>query len=121
MHLAPHLAELLAHALGTPSWSIMRSGPRPRPPWPRERGAPHRADHSRERHRLPDLKEAGFTGYLVKPIRAASLAAQLTPGTRFEGPAAAEPDAESVAKGTQAEACKLRSSSPRTTRSTRCW
>ena len=30
-----------------------------------------------ERHRLPALKEAGFAGYLVKPIRAASLKAQL--------------------------------------------
>ena len=30
-----------------------------------------------ERHRLPALQAAGFTGYLVKPIRAASLAARL--------------------------------------------
>jgi CheY-like chemotaxis protein len=30
-----------------------------------------------ERHRLPALKQAGFNGYLVKPIRAASLKAQL--------------------------------------------
>src|SRR5262245_48111582 len=29
------------------------------------------------RHDLPMLKEAGFTGYLVKPVRAASLAARL--------------------------------------------
>jgi PAS domain S-box-containing protein len=29
------------------------------------------------RHELPTLKEAGFTGYLVKPVRAASLAARL--------------------------------------------
>jgi CheY-like chemotaxis protein len=29
-----------------------------------------------ERHELPDLKMAGFTGYLVKPVRAASLAAR---------------------------------------------
>jgi CheY-like chemotaxis protein len=29
------------------------------------------------RHELPALKEAGFTGYLVKPVRAASLAARL--------------------------------------------
>ena len=29
-----------------------------------------------ERHELPDLKAAGFTGYLVKPVRAASLAAR---------------------------------------------
>ena len=30
-----------------------------------------------ERHRLAALKQAGFTGYLVKPVRAASLKAQL--------------------------------------------
>ena len=30
-----------------------------------------------ERHRLATLKETGFTGYLVKPVRAASLKAQL--------------------------------------------
>ena len=29
------------------------------------------------RHELPALKEAGFSGYLVKPVRAASLAARL--------------------------------------------
>jgi signal transduction histidine kinase/CheY-like chemotaxis protein len=33
-----------------------------------------------ERHALPALKEAGFTGYLVKPVRAASLAARMTAG-----------------------------------------
>jgi len=31
-----------------------------------------------ERNELPDLKAAGFTGYLVKPVRAASLAARFT-------------------------------------------
>jgi CheY-like chemotaxis protein len=31
-----------------------------------------------ERHALPALKEAGFTGYLVKPVRAASLAARMS-------------------------------------------
>jgi CheY-like chemotaxis protein len=39
-----------------------------------------------ERHRLPTLKQAGFNGYLVKPIRAASLKAQLV--TAPEGVAA---------------------------------
>jgi signal transduction histidine kinase/CheY-like chemotaxis protein len=33
-----------------------------------------------ERHALPALKQAGFTGYLVKPVRAASLAARMTTG-----------------------------------------
>jgi PAS domain S-box-containing protein len=39
-----------------------------------------------ERHELPALKAAGFTGYLVKPVRAASLAAQLGGETKFEDP-----------------------------------
>ena len=37
-----------------------------------------------ERHELPSLKAAGFTGYLVKPVRAASLAARLTSADTFE-------------------------------------
>ena len=69
-----------------------------------------------ERHELPALKAAGFTGYLVKPVRAASLAARLDGVTRFEedesdaAPAGA-PDRQSGRQGVS------RSSSPRTTRS----
>ncbi len=37
-----------------------------------------------ERHELPALKQAGFTGYLVKPVRASSLAARLTADDSFE-------------------------------------
>ena len=37
-----------------------------------------------DRHELPALKAAGFTGYLVKPVRAASLAARLTAQNSFE-------------------------------------
>ena len=37
-----------------------------------------------ERHELPALKAAGFTGYLVKPVRAASLAARLADDDTFE-------------------------------------
>jgi PAS domain S-box-containing protein len=37
-----------------------------------------------ERHELPALKAAGFTGYLVKPVRAASLAARLTAEEAFD-------------------------------------
>jgi CheY-like chemotaxis protein len=37
-----------------------------------------------ERHELPLLKAAGFTGYLVKPVRAASLAARLRADDVFE-------------------------------------
>jgi CheY-like chemotaxis protein len=40
-----------------------------------------------ERHELPALQAAGFTGYLVKPIRVASLAARLSAAYR-----GAEPD-----------------------------
>lgn len=43
-----------------------------------------------ERHELPALKAAGFTGYLIKPVRAASLAARLQAsfgaGDDFEQP-----------------------------------
>jgi PAS domain S-box-containing protein len=37
-----------------------------------------------DRHELPALKAAGFTGYLVKPVRAASLAARLQARSSFE-------------------------------------
>jgi len=37
-----------------------------------------------ERHELTSLKEHGFTGYLVKPVRASSLAARLRDGDAFE-------------------------------------
>ena len=46
-----------------------------------------------ERHELPALQAAGFTGYLVKPIRVASLAAQLggeAPGVAPDGFARAD-------------------------------
>ena len=44
-----------------------------------------------ERHRLDALKEAGFTSYLVKPVRAASLKARLTSDEAFEGASIAVP------------------------------
>jgi PAS domain S-box-containing protein len=47
-----------------------------------------------ERHDLPALKAAGFTGYLIKPVRAASLAAQLGAEHKFEDPRS-RPAAES--------------------------
>jgi PAS domain S-box-containing protein len=37
-----------------------------------------------ERHELPALQTAGFTGYLVKPLRAASLAARFAGDSAFE-------------------------------------
>ena len=52
-----------------------------------------------ERHRLAALKAAGFTGYLVKPVRAASLLARLAAKPdAFDGaPVAARTDAHPVA------------------------
>ena len=50
-----------------------------------------------ERHELPALKAAGFTGYLVKPVRAASLAARLTTEHVFDHAAAGAADAEAAA------------------------
>ena len=47
-----------------------------------------------ERSGLPALKEAGFTGYLVKPVRAASLAARFTSEQAFETDKPAAPAAE---------------------------
>lgn len=48
-----------------------------------------------ERHRLAALKDAGFTGYLVKPVRAASLKARIASTAAFESthPAADAPRA----------------------------
>jgi DNA-binding response OmpR family regulator len=67
-----------------------------------------------ERHGLAALKEAGFTGYLVKPVRAASLAIRLT-ATTFR-----------CSRTSATGGAILQSWSPRTTRSTpcspaRCW
>jgi PAS domain S-box-containing protein len=42
------------------------------------------------RTELENLKEAGFTGYLIKPVRAASLAARFSPDDAFDPGAAAE-------------------------------
>src|SRR5262249_2944952 len=36
------------------------------------------------RHELPALKPAGFSGYLIKPVRAASLAERFSAGLAFE-------------------------------------
>ena len=41
-----------------------------------------------ERHDLPTLQDRGFTGYLIKPVRKASLAARLTAQSAFESPPA---------------------------------
>ena len=55
-----------------------------------------------ERHELPALKERGFTGYLVKPVRMASLAARLTAEDSFEdmAPEISGPDKTDAAAAT---------------------
>src|SRR6202166_550535 len=55
-----------------------------------------------ERHELPALKAVGFTGYLVKPVRAASLAARLVTEDAFEDMPAESTDATNAAKNTPA-------------------
>jgi PAS domain S-box-containing protein len=52
-----------------------------------------------ERHALPGLKQAGFTGYLVKPVRAASLAARMSDEEdMFEGTGDGREDGASDAR-----------------------
>jgi len=46
------------------------------------------------RNELAALKAAGFTGYLIKPVRAASLAARFSPDDAFDSGAAIEAAAE---------------------------
>jgi signal transduction histidine kinase/CheY-like chemotaxis protein len=46
-----------------------------------------------ERHELPALKARGFTGYLIKPVRAASLAARLVADNAFDDSAQPAPTA----------------------------
>jgi signal transduction histidine kinase/CheY-like chemotaxis protein len=52
-----------------------------------------------ERHALDGLREAGFTGYLVKPVRAASLAARFSAADRFEREPAEERAAPQAQRG----------------------
>ena len=96
MHLAPHLADMLAqrhwdavlvdHALGADA--AARAGRAS----PTSRGASCCITPG-ERHELPALKDAGFTGYLVKPVRAASLAAQLVAAPALRRPGRRRADA----------------------------
>jgi len=51
-----------------------------------------------ERHELSSLKDAGFTGYLIKPVRAVSLAARLRPEDSFDAAAAEAARETSVKK-----------------------
>jgi len=54
-----------------------------------------------DRHELPALKAAGFTGYLVKPVRVASLAARLRNGDAFESAPAETSAADAVGAATR--------------------
>jgi CheY-like chemotaxis protein len=52
------------------------------------------------RHELPALKDSGFTGYLIKPVRAASLAARFSEGDAFEhGPVHEPSETPSIVPG----------------------
>ena len=53
--------------------------------------AAHRAGHAGHAQRTRSLKEAGFTGYLIKPVRAVSLAARFAADDAFDHGAAIEP------------------------------
>jgi len=77
-------AVLVDHALGTPACEALAGAT---------------ADVERRivlvtpamRGELAVLKDAGFTGYLIKPVRAASLAARISSGDAFDPGAAMEP------------------------------
>ncbi len=61
-----------------------------------------------DRHELAALKAAGITGYLVKPVRASSLAARLSAGDAFEHALAeAVDDSNDAAKATAAQGNSL--------------
>jgi PAS domain S-box-containing protein len=100
MHLAPHLIDLFAarrwdavlidHAVGADEAARLAGT---------VAGRRIVLITPAERHRLPELKQAGFDGYLVKPIRAISLHAQLAGASGFEaaaGPNAAESEPAAV-------------------------
>ena len=50
------------------------------------------------RHELPEMKATGITGYLIKPVRAASLAARLMSSAGGSMPAEADEQAEGRAR-----------------------
>jgi CheY-like chemotaxis protein len=59
-----------------------------------------------DRNELPALKAAGFTGYLIKPVRAVSLAARLGPEDVFERAATEATDASVDAANAAAASSK---------------
>ncbi len=75
-------AVLIDHALGTPACAALA---RLAAAMPRRIVLVTPA----MRNELAALKEAGFTGYLIKPVRAASLAARFSPNDRFDSAATA--------------------------------
>jgi PAS domain S-box-containing protein len=97
MHLAPHLTDLFAQR----HWDAVLIDHSIDAEAAARAGSMAQARRivlitPAERHRLPALKEAGFAGYLVKPIRAASLKAQLVAAPHFDGIAATEAAAPSA-------------------------
>ena len=71
------------------------------------------------RTELAALKEAGFTGYLIKPVRAASLAARLSTNDGFESGGVERQVPSRRAR--PMPAADFRFLWPRTTISTRYW
>ncbi len=73
------------------------------------------------RHELQSSGSGAFTGYLIKPLRAASLAARLSMAPEVAAPSLAdETVVESTVAARSASRRRCRSWSPKTTRSTRC-
>ena len=91
-------------------WWIFRSARTRRRRLRRLRGMPSRRIvliTPGERHRLPALMEAGFTGYLVKPVRSASLKAQLSAASILESTSAEiAPDTAAADADTSAPATR---------------
>lgn len=70
------------------------------------------------RHELSALKDAGFTGYLIKRVRAASLAARFAADDAFDqGPVSGHIETPSIAPESEVS----RSLLPKTMKSMRCW
>lgn len=78
------------------------------------------------RHELAALKNAGFTGYLIKPVRAASLAARFADEDAFDHGQASERSLSRSLTPSKRRASRLIAAAspswwPRTMRSTRSW
>ena len=74
------------------------------------------------RHELQPSASSAFTGYLIKPLRAASLAARLSMAPEVSAPSLADrrPDRDACSRAEAPTARGFRSWLRKTTRSTRC-